>query len=61
LNSGMAIASKPGGPRPEHSLSGDVFDCFGDVLGQRSYFFVDLARAETASDPAADLAYRNGK
>jgi hypothetical protein len=56
INSGMAIASKPGGPRPEHSLSGDVFDCFGDVLGQKSYFSVDLARAETA--PAVVVAYQ---
>lgn len=61
INNGMAIASKPGGPRPEHSLSGDVFDCFGDVLGQRSYFFVDLARAETAPGPAVDFAYHNDK
>jgi cell wall-associated NlpC family hydrolase len=43
INSGMAIASKPGGPAPEHSLAGDVFNCFGDVLGLKEYFFVDLA------------------
>ena len=41
INSGMAISSKPDGPRPEHSLAGDVFDCFGDVLGQKSYFYID--------------------
>jgi hypothetical protein len=57
MNSGMAIASKPGGPRPEHSLSGDVFDCFGDVLGQKSYFYVDLSRAETVPVPAMGIAY----
>jgi hypothetical protein len=61
INSGMAIASKPGGPHPEHSLSGDVFDCFGDVLGQRSYFYVDLANAETVPGPAVDLAYQSDK
>jgi cell wall-associated NlpC family hydrolase len=44
INSGMAIASKPGGPLPAHTLSGDVFDCFGDVLGSKDYFFVDLAQ-----------------
>jgi hypothetical protein len=46
INSGMAIASKPGGPAPAHSLSGDVFDCFGDVLGSKDYFLVDLAQQE---------------
>ena len=60
INSGMAIASKPGGPRPAHSLAGDVFDCFGDVLGQKSYFFVDLARAEGVPGPALDVAYKIG-
>ena len=32
LNSGMAIATVSGGPKPERWLSGDVFDAFGDVL-----------------------------
>jgi hypothetical protein len=32
LNSGMAIATVSGGPKPEHWLSGDVFNVFGDVL-----------------------------
>ncbi|HEY9594560.1 MAG TPA: CHAP domain-containing protein [Spirochaetia bacterium] len=53
INSGLAIASKPGGPKPAHSLSGDVFNCFGDVLGLKEYFYVDLARTEGA---ATDLA-----
>ena len=46
INSGLAIATKTGGPKPEHSLSGDVFNCFGDVLGSKYYFFVDLAQLE---------------
>jgi hypothetical protein len=54
INSGMAIASKPGGPHPEHSLSGDVFNCFGDVLALRDYFSLDLSRLE--GDPPADAA-----
>jgi hypothetical protein len=33
LNSGMAIATKSGGTKPNHWLSGDVFGAFGDVLG----------------------------
>ncbi len=32
LNSGLAVAAKPGGSKPEHWLSGDLFDVFGDVL-----------------------------
>jgi hypothetical protein len=32
LNSGLAIATKSGGPKPEHWLSGDVFNAFGDLL-----------------------------
>ncbi len=46
INSGMAIASKAGGPKPMHSLAGDVFSCFGDVLGLRDYFYVDLAQQD---------------
>jgi hypothetical protein len=52
INSGLAIATKTGGPKPEHSLSGDVFNCFGDVLGSKYYFFMDLAR-ELESEAAA--------
>jgi hypothetical protein len=36
LNSGLAIATVPGGPRPQHSLSGEVFNTFGDVLAVKS-------------------------
>jgi hypothetical protein len=50
INSGMAIATKPGGAAPAHALAGDVFNCFGDVLGQKDYFAVVLAQAE---EPAA--------
>jgi len=46
INSGMAIASKAGGPKPAHSLAGDVFNCFGDVLGLKDYFYVDLAQQD---------------
>jgi len=46
INSGMAIASKPGGPAPVHSLAGDVFNCFGDVLGLKDYFSVDLVQQD---------------
>ncbi len=57
INSGMAIASKPNGPKPAHSLSGDVFNCFGDVLGLRDYFFVDLAKREgDASGATVEVA-----
>jgi cell wall-associated NlpC family hydrolase len=44
INSGMAISSKVGAPLPPHTLSGDVFDCFGDVLGSKDYFYVDLGQ-----------------
>jgi hypothetical protein len=44
INSGMAIASTTGGPLPVHTLAGDVFDSFGDVLGSSDYFFVDLTQ-----------------
>lgn len=59
INSGMAIASKPGGSRPMHHLSGDVFDCFGDVLGQKSYFYMDLARVETVPGQTVGVAYQS--
>jgi len=32
LNSGLAIPTASGGPRPERWLSGDVFEAFGDLL-----------------------------
>jgi hypothetical protein len=57
LNSGMAIASKEGGPKPEHNLSGDVFDCFGDVLGVREYFLLEEARRDgDATEESAKVA-----
>jgi cell wall-associated NlpC family hydrolase len=58
INSGLAIATETGGPKPAHSLSGDVFNCFGDVLGQKYYFYVDLAALDGSrgdSDVAAAL------
>jgi len=62
INSGMAIASKPGGPAPEHSLSGDVFDCFGDVLGLKNYFLVDLAQREgIAPGATVEVALQNDR
>jgi hypothetical protein len=45
LNSGMAIATKTGGPKPEHWLSGDVFNAFGDVLRIKD----DLKVADSAA------------
>jgi hypothetical protein len=57
INSGMAIATTPGGPRPLHTLAGDVFGGFGDVLGSRDYFYVDLAqRAAAAPGTPAQIA-----
>ncbi len=53
INSGLAIASKSGGPKPVHALSGDVFNCFGDVLGMRDYFYVDLAQGGGPDTPTA--------
>jgi hypothetical protein len=44
LNSGLAIASVSGGPKPEHWLSGDVFNAFGDVLRIKGE--LKVARAE---------------
>jgi hypothetical protein len=35
INSGIAIATKTGGPKPEHWLAGDVFDSFGDIASVR--------------------------
>ncbi|HET6450609.1 MAG TPA: CHAP domain-containing protein [Spirochaetia bacterium] len=61
INSGMAIASKPGGPLPVHTLSGDVFNCFGDVLGQRNYFYVDLARMEPRVPDVVAVAPTTGR
>ena len=45
LNSGMAIATKTGGPKPDHWLSGDVFNTFGDVLRIKD----DLKVADSAA------------
>jgi len=62
INSGMAIASTTGGPKPEHSLSGDVFDCFGDVLGVKEYFLVDLTQAaDTSSEEPPKLAFAGAR
>jgi hypothetical protein len=49
LNSGLAIATNTGGPRPEHWLSGDVFDKFGDVLRVKDY--LQYATADTQGSP----------
>ncbi len=38
LNSGLAIPTVAGGPRPVRWLSGDVFRTFGDVLREKAYF-----------------------
>jgi hypothetical protein len=38
LNSGMAIATVSGGPKPERNLAGDVFDSFGDALKVKGDF-----------------------
>lgn len=52
LNSGLAIAAKPGGPKPEHWLSGDVFNTFGDVLRIKDDLKVADARRD-GSEPGA--------
>jgi hypothetical protein len=53
LNSGMAIATVAGGPKPEHWLSGDVFSAFGDVLRIKD----DLKVADSgAGEPEAAVA-----
>jgi hypothetical protein len=63
LNSSLAIATKTGGPRPEHFLAGDVFDAFGDVLGADDYFAVAVSSGEasvrvepTSGEPAIAMA-----
>ena len=57
INSGTAIASRPGEPTPEQWLAGDVFNCFGDVLGSRDYPCVDLTRGKRMdSDGRVDVA-----
>ncbi len=62
INSGMAIATKPGDPLPVHTLSGDVFDSFGDVLGSRDYFFVDLTQLQAAlPGGAVQVAFGSGR
>ncbi len=62
INSGMAIASRPGGPPPAHTLAGDVFNCFGDVLGSRDYFHIDLAEGGPDSSTArTEVAVRTGR
>jgi hypothetical protein len=40
INSGMAIATVSGGPKPEHHLAGDVFQSFGDALKVKDDFKV---------------------
>ena len=50
LNSGMAIATVSGGPKPQHWLAGDVFDAFGDVLRIKE----DLKVAREAPSKGAD-------
>jgi hypothetical protein len=40
LNSGMAIATVSGGPKPERNLAGDTFNSFGDALKVKEDFRV---------------------
>jgi hypothetical protein len=61
LNSGLAIATIPGGPRPERSLSGEVFDAFGDVLAIRAYLVADAVPAENPATAALALADGDGE
>ena len=51
INSGMAIPTKAGGPRPAHWLAGDVFNVFGDVLGVKGYFLVEQAQLDQGERP----------
>jgi hypothetical protein len=59
LNSGMAIATTAGGPLPEHTLSGDVFNVFGDILRDKEYFHVEPVTGE-AGAAADDVAVALG-
>jgi hypothetical protein len=52
LNSGLAIATKSGGPKPAHWLSGDVFDAFGDILRKKNDLEV-AAKDGDGADPKA--------
>jgi hypothetical protein len=49
LNSGLAISTKPGGPKPEHWLAGDVFDAFGDLLRIKERLKVAREGTETVA------------
>jgi hypothetical protein len=55
LNSGMAIATASGGPKPDHWLAGDVWDAFGDVLGLDSRFQVPVAIESVPTEAVAAL------
>ena len=46
LNSSLAIATKSGGPKPEHWLAGDVFNAFGDILKIESFLRVSAVEGE---------------
>jgi hypothetical protein len=54
INSGLAIATKSGGPKPEHWLAGDVFNTFGDVL--RIKDSLKVAEAGTDASDAGSVA-----
>lgn len=61
INTGLAIPTKSGGPRPAHWLSGDVFNTFGDVLGVKDYFFVEQAQSEKSTTAeSAEVALIHG-
>jgi cell wall-associated NlpC family hydrolase len=56
INSGMAIPTTAGGPRPVHWLAGDVFNAFGDVLGLKSYFLLEQAQLDGDRQASAKVA-----
>ena len=56
INSGIAIPTKAGGPRPVHWLAGDVFNAFGDVLRLKSYFLLEQAQLDGDRQASAKVA-----
>ena len=52
INSGMAIATVPGGPKPAKELAGDTFQSFGDALKVEADYQVDSG-GKAAAAPTA--------
>jgi hypothetical protein len=54
INSGMAIATLSGGPKPERNLAGDVFNTFGDPLKAKVDFMVASPLEKVSALPEAE-------